>query len=208
MVGDPPWRFDPSNLDRRDITLHGLRVLVVAESHYRERRPDSDFKRSETQEIVNLHGIGVTSSSARSSLFRKIAETLADDEAQGAGVWQRIHFYNYFQRVMDDPSEDPTPEDFRDAVVPFDAVLAALRPDAILVMSARVWKKMKNECIESGDCALGTIFDFNAGGSLKIPGAHTHHPSARPPHRFEPEHWRPRVLDFLRVVRERRTAAN
>lgn len=198
------WRFDPWNLNASDARLNGIRLLVVAESHYREGRPLDDFRRGETQEIVAAHGLHLGSTASRSSLFRKIASTLAVDGTSGSDVWRSIYFYNYFQRPMETPTERPTTLDYEVAASAFDALLRHLIPDAILIMSARVWRDMKNECVFSGECALGEIFDFTGSAGLRVPGAHTHHPSARRP-RFDPSQWRDRVADFLAYVARRRT---
>jgi hypothetical protein len=194
---ETPWRFDPWNLGE-DVSLGGLKLLVVGESHYREGYPDSAVARQETQDVVRKHGVGLDGASARSPLFSKVAAMLKTDDVKGADVWQSIYFYNYFQRVMDTPRDPPTKQDYEASVPAFDAVLRAIRPDAVLIISARLWKKIKNECVPADNCALGRIYNFTAGNGSIIPGAHTHHPSAPKP--FDVDGWRQRVRDFLQHV--------
>lgn len=194
---ETPWRFDPWNLGE-EVYLRGLKVLVVGESHYREGYPDSEFTRQETQNVVRKHGLGLDGSSARSPLFSKLAAMLQTDDVQGADVWKNLYFYNYFQRVMDTPRDPPTRQDYESSVPAFDGVLRAIRPDAVLIISARLWDGIKNECLPAGSCALGRIYNFTAGNGSAIPGAHTHHPSAPKP--FDVAGWRQRVGDFLQHV--------
>lgn len=194
-----PWRFDPWNLGE-DIRLGELKVLVVGESHYREGHPDTAFTRQETQQLVRTHGLGLAASTSRSSLFSKVAAMLETPDVKGADIWRSIYFYNYFQRVMETPRDPPTREDYETSVASFDGVLRTIRPDAVLIISARLWKGIKNECLPAGSCALGPIYNFTAGDGLAIPGAHTHHPSAPKP--FDVDGWRERVWDFLQQVRD------
>lgn len=200
MYRDPLWRFDPWNLDK-DVALDGVRLLVVAESHYKEEEQTEDeFTRTYTQDIVRRHGLELHSSSAKSGLFFNIAKTLSSDPSAFAEVWNLIYFYNYFLRVMDQPSEKPMAADYHTSVAPFDAVLAHVRPDAVLITSRRLWRGMKNECDLIGECALGEVYALTAGRGLRIPVAHTHHPTRA----YNPDRWRPLVQDFLTMVREKR----
>jgi hypothetical protein len=132
-------------------------------------------------------------------LYRVISKLLETDAIRGGDVWRNIYFYNYFQRAMREPSERPAHSDFDRGIAPFDGVLRAVRPDAVLVLSARLWKGMKNECRKAGSCQLGSVYDFTASADLRIPAAHTHHPSA--PRPFDVAAWRSRVADFLKYVR-------
>ena len=205
MIANPaqPWLFDPWNLGN-DVRLGGIKLLVVAESHYREDFPLSEFKRDETKNLVREHGIGVATSKARTPFYRAVTRLLETDNAKDGDLWRHIYFYNYFQRVMDTPNERPTQEDYIRGVEPFDAVLRAIQPDAVLVVSARLWRGMKNDAVAGDECALGRIYEFSASIGWRIPGANTHHPSARSPNRFKVSEWRPKVDHFLQTVREAR----
>lgn len=191
------WAFAPWNLNE-DVRLRGIRLLVVAESHYKERGCTDAFDSTETSNVVQNNAPGFAPG-AGSRFFKTVADLLACEQTPRERVWSQIYFYNYFQRPFETPGERPSAKDYADGVVPFDAVLRRLSPDAVLVTSARLWHGMGNEAARDpsyfdGD-GLDSVYRFTGGAGLSVQGAHTWHPSAR--RRFLLDYWRPRVARYL-----------
>lgn len=194
-------RFDPWNLGE-NVSLDGVRLLVVAESHYKEPGCTEQFTPAETDKIVraNAPPFAVAPSN---SLFAKIADAFASDAVHRDEVWKRIYYCNYFQRPFETPGEKPRPSDFEESAPHFDHVLRTIRPDAVVVMSSRLWHGMANEAAPDpaydGANGLGRAYRFTGGADLRIPAARTWHPSA--PRHFRVEHWKPRIAHFLKWVK-------
>ena len=131
-----PWigeRYDGEN-------RFGVRVLVLGESHYGEEGRE---KPTETTEVVRWFTQG---GGNRRRFFTVIANVLRGqrgwiDDSELARVYQEIAFYNLVQTFVGDaPRRDPTFRQWVDAQAPLRTVLAALRPDAVLVLGLELWR--------------------------------------------------------------------
>lgn len=186
----------------------GLRLLVVAESHYDENRSYGvRDTRKFTQEVIKSWG-----SSCEESLpfFKKIALTFVGDSVvrtddKFAEFWNSIAFCNYVQKfVKGRPSGSRAfPEDIRRSDRAFRIALNRVRPDAVVIMSEKVWQNMSEEgaYLFSNDVSgIGKIYRYRFARGTCLVG-HTHHPMARGRSYFDPAAWRTRVNKFLGIAR-------
>lgn len=196
------WSFEPWLSAG---SFHGLRLLLVGESHY---DPDpKSLDSSHTIQVVSDYGIG--DASGRTKLFRNAYAAFTGDfdfSTLGgkATFWNSVSYCNYFQRAMWPPGEEPTDEDYRRSAEPFDALLAHIRPDCFVVMSTRLWKGMKNKCSRMapiGSLNGDDVFSFDVVGR-GTPATHISHPSPGNGG-FDAAQWHPHIQEFLTFVRER-----
>jgi hypothetical protein len=178
-----PW--EPPNAN-----FKGVRLLLVGESHYRDA-----FAPDLTCEIVGLHGVG--DGPGRTPFFRNVHRAFTGADARPlskADFWRSVLFSNYFTRIFKQPDERPRSEDFAQSRTDFDRALEALKPDAFVVMSSRLWHAMPNECVrdETWD-GEGSVWRFARAGQ-EIPATHIHHPSSP---RFIPKRWHDKLDRFL-----------
>ena len=109
----------------------GVRVLVLGESHYGE----GDVRPDLTSKVVRRLG-----QATRYPFFTVIAKILRGTTGSitnedRAGVWEDVAFYNFVQDfVGNQPRNRPTIRQWSDAQEPFETVLAALRPHAVLIL--------------------------------------------------------------------------
>lgn len=199
--------FEPWNASA-NVDLDGVRLLVVAESHYKELGCHEEFTVDETTKIVRNNAPGFVAGSGN-SLFSKIADALSSEKVARDEVWKRIYYCNYFQRPFETSSEKPLPDDYEKSSPQFDRVLQNIRPDAVLVVSSRLWHRMPNEAAPEGayqgEEGLGRAYRFTGEAGLRIPAAHTWHPSAR--RGFRVKYWKPRIAHFLAWVKDSDLAA-
>jgi len=197
------WMFDPWIPAR--VNFEGVRLLLVGESHYDKEKT---LPRSTTKEVVEAYGVGDQVGATKLFKNAYAAFTGDFDLAQRGGkaeFWRSVCYCNYFQRVMWPPGEAPTPEDYIESAQPFEALLRFLQPDCFVVMSDRLWKRMRNSCVRiehvgplNGDDA----FAFDVGGSNAAPAIHINHPSPGGPPPFDPKRWHPVITEFLNYCRE------
>lgn len=123
----------------------GLRLLIVGESHYDEGLKYSPSEQWEhTHYVVRRYGAEAHETTA---FFRRITQTFIDgasgepDEDYRA-FWRRACFCNYVQEfVPDTPGKNKVSREMiRSSGPAFHEMLDDLRPDAVLVMSAAIWR--------------------------------------------------------------------
>lgn len=179
-------------------------MLLVGESHY-DSRPDG-LGRNFTQQVVADYGVGDHPAATR--LFKNAYAAFTGDFEFGidggkAEFWSSVCYCNYFQRVMWPSGEEPTTEDFKQSVEPFDAMLRAVQPDCFVVMSTRLWKGMKNpnkRLPAIGPLNLDDVFEFDIGQGHTAPAIHLSHPSPAAGG-FDPRKWHPYIVEFVDHVR-------
>jgi len=109
---------------------------VLGESHYGK---EGDSEPTLTQDTVRYWA-----QERRYKFFTMIAKVLLgnpgwiDDEAR-AEVWEHVAFYNFVQSLLPAARTAPTFTEWCAAQVPFKTVLAALQPDAVLVLGSGLW---------------------------------------------------------------------
>lgn len=129
----------------------GLPLLVLGESHYGSKK---DERSTLTSEVVQEWA-----HEKRDRFCTVIANVLTDNRgwisnARRAKAWDQIAFYNLVQSLMDGPRQPPTFRQWVDAQQPFQTVLAALKPAAVLVLGQRLDEHLLSK---PDDIAFGTI---------------------------------------------------
>ena len=142
-----PWIGSRYGRDSR----FGLGLLVLGESHYGSKE-DEYF--TFTSRVVRAWA-----QEKRARFFTIISNVLTNNrgwisDEDRAEVWEHIAFYNLVQSVMGGPREPPSFRQWVDAQQPFQTVLAALKPEAVLVLGQRLDEHLLSK---PDDVAFGTI---------------------------------------------------
>ncbi len=198
-----PWK--PAG----DPRFNGIRLMVVAESHYDEDDPPPPEKwPGFTTSIVTRYG---TNPERYQRFFGNIYATFNDDGAHWSSdefkrFWTSVNFYNYVQSFVPGQSRvRPTAKQFAESADAFHAVLDDLKPEAIVVVGQTTWDLMSDrgaKLVERDEDGLGSIYRYEYNGGSCLAG-HTHHPSSIG---YSADYWRPRVGRFLETARERNAA--
>lgn len=190
----------------------GLRLLLVGESHYDEGiKYSTDQQWEHTQYVVRRYG---TQGSETTPFFMRIAQTFVEgiteptDEAYRS-FWSSVCFCNYVQEfVPGRPGENKVSAAMiRRSADAFHQILDHVKPEAVLVMSAKIWGEMSeqgSELVADDVGGIGRVYryDYQDGSCLM---AHTDHPRARFEKTYRPQAWRLRVDAFLGYVGASRT---
>ena len=111
----------------------GACLLVLGEAFISENPQGCNYPEL-ANEIVSDWG-----QNAPDKFFTIIANVLLrrgkhgrDDEA--AEIWEHVAYYNLIQRVFPSVGIPPEPDDWCQAVTPFETVLQKLQPDAALIL--------------------------------------------------------------------------
>ncbi|WP_298127030.1 hypothetical protein [Brevundimonas sp.] len=203
MVQQPrfqPWK--PNDLDAR---FHGVKLLILGESHYEEPKEgvfdhntvDPQF----TCSIVRKWGI---QPERRQRFFANLFEMMIGlawtREGPHDRLWQSIFFGNYVQALVSGgDGKCPSSWQFVASERAFRAVLEDIRPNAVLAMGARLWNNMPpaDAPREEVSKALGLTCAYRLADGTEVLAAHTWHPSAP---RMKPDQWHPRILEFIQDV--------
>jgi len=120
----------------------GRRLLVVAESHYKD---DGSMPTGFTRTCVDH----AKDREAHISHFWKYLEQVhlnverTSLEENGGTFWDKVAFYNFIQTwIGTDARQSPQRRHFAEAHRPFFAILNALRPERVLVCGKRLWGGM------------------------------------------------------------------
>lgn len=194
-----PWK--PAGENPR---FNGVRLLILGESHYDEGETyPPEGQKEFTQYIVKRWG---AEAEGYQRFFNNIYATLNGDGAHWSSneykrFWSRVFFYNYVQSfVPGGARERPTGKMFDESADAFHAVLDDVKPEAVLVMGKKTWKKMSERDatrVGRDEDGLGAIWRYQYSGGACF-AAHTRHPSS---HGYSPAKWRPKALRFLDAVR-------
>ncbi|BFG77823.1 hypothetical protein PTKU46_58560 [Paraburkholderia terrae] len=147
--------------------FRGLRVLVVAESHYGSKRSE---RPTATPELVKALGQRLKHPDATARLrkhphFARIV-TAASGAASASVVttperadfWERVCYYNFLQEFVPAARVAPPAESWSAGKAAFLDVLATLRPDVVIAFSKRLGRILMPLCDD-------------------VPLARVHHPS-------------------------------
>jgi hypothetical protein len=133
--------------------FNGLRVLVVGESHYGDKRYE---RPTVTPEIVKALALGETHPNALQKLpkhrhFAKILAAVNNVSRSGLfstnqrrEFWSRVAYFNFVQEFMRATRKDPTPEAWARGTLAFREVLVALDPELVLCFSSRNGDRLKS----------------------------------------------------------------
>jgi hypothetical protein len=161
--------------------FRGLRVLVVAESHYGSKRSE---RPTATPELVKALGQRLKHPDATARLrkhphFARIVAAVSGAASasvfttqERADIWERVCYYNFLQEFMPAARVGPPAESWSAGRAAFLDVLATLRPDVVIAFSKR----------------LGPILKPLCGG---VPLARVHHPSTG----FAYARWNPVIVN-------------
>jgi hypothetical protein len=110
-----------------------VKVLILGLSTYARDKNDT---KNHSRDIVN----DIKSNSGPfyvriNGLFKHDNETIND-------LWERVAFQNYIQRVMDEPKQKNTIEDWKNAAEPFLEIITKLKPDIVAVIGYETYDKL------------------------------------------------------------------
>lgn len=145
-----PIKFLPWEPAGHDPRIDGVRLLLLGESHYEEEPAADDvFEVSPTytRRIVRRYGVHPKK---RQVFFANLYTAMTGEpwslDADTRRFWDSVFFYNYIPTLVPKgPRNPPSPEMWADAVGPFFTVLERIKPEAILVLGARLWGNMTKE---------------------------------------------------------------
>jgi hypothetical protein len=118
----------------------GPRLLILGESHYDDDDPDKSL----TQRLTREYAEGKW----RHRFWTMTMQVVAGrdkTEIDRMRFWQSVAFYNFIQEFVGSrPRTRPSAEAWLSANHPFEAVLEALRPQALLVLGVALWDNLPN----------------------------------------------------------------
>lgn len=132
--------------------FRGLRVLLVAESHYGRKHGE---RPTVTPEIIKALALSrkhprATKKLRRHSHFAKIM-TATSNRHSAAGFrgvhrvefWERVAYFNFLQEFISDKRVEPPAEAWVRGAKAFAEVLQVLEPDLIVCFSSRMGSRVK-----------------------------------------------------------------
>jgi len=170
--------------------FRGLRILIVAESHYGSKRSE---RRTATPELVKAFGQRLKHPDAAARLrkhphFARIVTAVSGaarasmlTTPERADFWERVCYYNFIQEFMSAPRVLPSAKSWDAGKKAFREVLATVQPDVVVAFSKRLRAVLKPLCSE-------------------VPLAGLHHPSTG----FAYERWQPIIARTLDDAHARR----
>ncbi|MFM0502914.1 cytidine/deoxycytidylate deaminase family protein [Paraburkholderia caffeinilytica] len=174
--------------------FRGLRVLVVAESHYGNRRSE---RPTATPELVKALGQRLKHPDATARLrkhphFARIVTAVSGAASasvfttqERADFWERVCYYNFLQEFVPAARVAPPAESWSAGKAAFIDVLATLRPDVVIAFSKRLGRTLIPLCDE-------------------VPLARVRHPSTG----FAYVKWNPVIAEALDEAGARRRSSN
>lgn len=180
-------------------------LLIVGESHFKSENPRVDrpvwsrtlLDRGFTREVIDWNRI-----IPESGFFRQVHSLLHPE--LGDNFWDKVSFYNYVQFAIEECGLRPSPQMWRESAEPFDAVVNALRPPAILFVSKATWNEFtQHHSIKE----LGTVLnakekpipvcEASLACGYRFLTTYTFHPSLP---NGTPWIWQPVVSNFLKSI--------
>jgi hypothetical protein len=170
--------------------FRGLRVLVVAESHYGSKRSE---RTSATPELVKALAQRLKHPDATALLrkhphFARIVAAVSGATSassfttrQRAEFWERVCYYNFLQEFMPAARVTPPAKSWGAGKAAFLDVLAALQPDVVIAFSKRLGSILEPLC-------------------ASVPIARVRHPSTG----FAYARWNPVIANALAEADARR----
>ncbi len=150
-VPQHPVRFAPWVGARYTEGVHGLRMLLVCESHYGQKEHE---RPTVTPEIIKALALGqahplATAKPGKHAHFTKIRTAVTKARPDGAsldtqGFWQCIAYYNYLQEFVSACRKAPPKSAWGRSESAFSEVVSVLAPDLIVCFSKRNGKKVRS----------------------------------------------------------------
>lgn len=169
-----------------------VKLLILGESHYADRKPSPTFTIDLTREYANGEW--------NHRFWTQIMQVVSGKrhwEIDRKEFWSNYAFYNYIQDVVaESASVAPTQKMIQAAHRPFFGVIEELKPSHILVLSKRLWESLPSdgepgEPIHIGNQERETWTYSVAGNQSKA--TWLPHPS----YGFSAPKWHPWVVKFL-----------
>jgi len=163
-----------------DCGINGKKVMALGYSIYGDKPQDAAPEAVQDRVRWYLDDENVAFESWMNT-YTNFIRALSNQEisrGESREWWDRIMFYSYIQEPLDRSRQDPTDEQCRNAVAPFQAVLKEYLPDVILV-----WGKGLYAITPTLDGHKGEPIDsngtwvYNVGGK-EIRMLEMTHPSA------------------------------
>ena len=135
--------------------FRGLRILIVAESHYGSKRSE---RPTVTSELVKALGQRLKHPDATARLrkhphFARIVTAVSNAASassvtsrERADFWDRVCYYNFFQEFMPRARVEPPAGSWDIGKAAFLEVIATLQPDVVIVFSKRLGAVLKPLC--------------------------------------------------------------
>lgn len=181
--------------------FRGCRLLLLGESHYSAKPLECDA--DTTKRVIEKFALGANPLPFFSRVAHLCSGQRIDTPDARSAFWNSVSFYNYVQELAGTgPRQRPTDAMWKGGAAPFEQVLTALRPNAILILGKQLAIKM----IEPRQrFPLGTIngvavlarMHCTPDGS-EVPALTVSHPSSG---RLRYATWEPRVALLLEHVR-------
>lgn len=186
-VGDNYWRGFEG----------GPRLLILGESHYDGDDSDKSF----TQRLTREYAEGQLCHRFWTTTMQVVA---GRDKAEidRMRFWQSIAFYNFIHEIVGSgPRMRPSAEAWRSARQPFEAVLDALRPQAMLVLGKVLWDYLPNSGREGPKLLVGEScresWLYPLPESSEVLATSIYHPAAIG---FSRRKWHPFVAALLEAA--------
>lgn len=110
----------------------GRRLLLLGESNYCSEGDSTDIVRENVRTWILDRPVTFFTKAAR--LVLKAADAPHSTREQIRDLWQRIAFTNYVQRVLHEPRQRPSREDWVLGRPVLLSLLAELRPEVVVVL--------------------------------------------------------------------------
>ena len=121
-----------------------IKLLILGESHYADRKPSPTFTIDLTREYSNGEW--------KHRFWTQIMQVVSGKphwKIDKEDFWNKYAFYIYIQDIVAESAGiSPSQEMIKAAYTPFFEVLTALKPSHILVLSKRLWESLPNEGTE------------------------------------------------------------
>jgi hypothetical protein len=151
--------------------FRGMRVLIVAESHYGSKRSE---RPTATPELVKALGQRLKHPEATARLrkhphFARIVTAVSGAVSaaafatqERADFWERVCYYNFLQEFMPAVRFPPPAKSWDAGRTAFREVLATVQPDVVIAFSKRVGAVLKPLC---GQVTLAIVHHPSTGFS-------------------------------------------
>lgn len=128
--------------------LHGAKILILGESHY--RKDGKDYSRGLNVELISGQANSTGEYPGRYAYWTKIINLVSPSDIDPHRFWNSVAYYNYIQEFVGlNPRDRPTKVMWEDAEKPFYKVLSILKPDLILTLGIKLWNSLPcDDCSE------------------------------------------------------------
>jgi hypothetical protein len=194
MTFGPKVRFLPWIGKNYPSGLHGVRTLVLGESHYCN---DGNWRtRQRTKNLIKGQVTGKGPYAGKWWFWTKVVRTIGGPDDDKVAFWNSVSYHVYIQQfVGTKPRQRPTDEMWEAAVQPFYEMLEQLKPELLLVLGVGLWEHLPRDRATS---KTKTAVRYSIGRSATLAGF-IRHPSS---FGFPYQPWRNRARKYLLLARQ------